>query len=258
MMASPITASPRRHRSCARDSYIRATHQPTALYYELPGMADKMGSRDMTRYSFGQSPSTRDSFVKATRKCLDVTYAVPGMAEAIQRDPRGSYAFKSSGQGDRMTYITKHMKEVIKREPHKVPGMADSLHQKHYGTFHACCPDCTASRGQSAPRRRAQSASAADSRRQINQAVSPLHTISGTATPMYVPSNSSVAAIRYAQQPSSVSPSHYGVNTPSMTSQSGYPASVLNTPSKHMDPLFLSVNASVGGLTDNQSFNVYA
>ena len=143
--------------SGARDSYIRAAKKPIDVIYDLPGMAEKMGGRDLTGYSFGPTPADRDSFVKASRKCLDVVYDVPDMVEAMRRDPRGSYAFKAGGE-DRMSYITRHMKEVIRREPHNVPGMADSVKSLPYGTFHACCEHSSVHRSASAPRQRSTSA----------------------------------------------------------------------------------------------------
>ena len=117
------------HSDCSRDSYIRGTPKPTGLYYDLPGMADKMGSRASFQYAFKQSGGERDSFTKEHKRS-DLHYNIPGMSDSIKKDPRGTYAFK--GNGGRNAFqrtATGRATSAV----YDVPGMAEALEMSPKG-----------------------------------------------------------------------------------------------------------------------------
>ena len=133
--------------SADRDSYIRATHMPSAPYVDLPGMAESAVKRCKSP-NLARASSSGDRCAQLLRQPFPMsTYVdLPGIAESILKSPRGSYPFKS-GREVQIVGMDKGRLKVLE-SPNKtipvspahnlsydVPGMAEELSRSRKGSL---------------------------------------------------------------------------------------------------------------------------
>ena len=107
-----------------RCDFQKQIHMGTGLYYDLPGMAEAKSTKapDLSKSSYS---GDRAAYLKAMHFPKSEYIPLPGMADEIQKDTRGSLAFRLATSASRDSHIKASHKPT--GLVYNVPGMADEL-----------------------------------------------------------------------------------------------------------------------------------
>lgn len=125
-----------------RSGYIRSTHQPLDLYYDLPGMSDSIRKSNVKGPKFATMSGDRSTYVSKGLKGgpTGLYYDLPGMASK----PSSRAVDFSRGSERRASDLLKHSSSLHPGSPivtravrdlvYDLPGMADELRLSRKGS----------------------------------------------------------------------------------------------------------------------------
>jgi hypothetical protein len=108
----------------SRTDFQKQIHMGTGLYYDLPGMAEKPTTRspNLAKSVFA---GDRTAYLRAINFPKSEYIPLPGMADEIQRDRRGSLAFRLVTSSSRDSHVRASHKTT--GLVYDVPGIAETL-----------------------------------------------------------------------------------------------------------------------------------